>query len=346
MFFCTSVLRKAKNCLSAFPAINDQACYISAERTNGGKDSEREREVGMDWESTPAFPGWSTQCSTLTAMHVSWFQQRHVCTVWPCFLAPRRGATASADSESNPLQASFSYLFYFFKFIAACLYFARWLVFGNAEKNMSSLIWFVVIEPSWHRRLMLRLTTQTLVYVVLPNLNWHILGAGQSPEDATWGSKNLSRGTFNLNYRSYNATWPLTLSLPLFYFNVSADEFMESWKYSSSHPPCPFPLEATQLLGLVPVCRPRALQQQLTHATTSCGWWDDKSEHLHKIFNIIFNIYLLCVNNSAFLTRFMCFMSWMCECGILLEHCPNSVVFSLYNSNYSNFFWTQMHFLQ
>lgn len=139
------------------------------------------RERGMDWESAPAFPGWSTQCSTLTAIHVSWFQQVHVCTVWPYFLALRRGTIASADSESNPLQAYFSYLFYFLKFIAACLYFTRWLVFGNREKNMSSLIWFVVIEPSWHRRLMLRLATQTLVYVVPPNLNRLILGAGQSP---------------------------------------------------------------------------------------------------------------------------------------------------------------------
>lgn len=67
-----------------------------------------ERE--MDCESAPAFWGSSTQCSTLTAMHVSWFQQIYVCTVWPCLLAPRRDTVVSADSESNHLKAYFIFL--------------------------------------------------------------------------------------------------------------------------------------------------------------------------------------------------------------------------------------------
>lgn len=99
----------------------------------------RECERAMDCESTPAFLGSSTQCSTLTAMYVSRFQQLHVCTVWPCLLALRRDTIASADSESNHLQAYFIFLDLWQHADT------WWLVFGKGEKNNSRMIWFAVI---------------------------------------------------------------------------------------------------------------------------------------------------------------------------------------------------------
>lgn len=47
MFLCTYVLHKAKNCLSAFLAINDLARYIRAEQAHG----EREMIERVHWLS-------------------------------------------------------------------------------------------------------------------------------------------------------------------------------------------------------------------------------------------------------------------------------------------------------
>lgn len=130
------------------------------------------------------------------------------------FLAPRRGAIASVNSESNPLQAYFSYLFYVFQMLVLHKTIDVWKRRKELEQldlicgDRTKLAQTVNVEIS-----------HTNISVCCPARSSLMHSGWRTQTTGCLMSLNKQeQRRFNLNYRSIKATWVLTLSLPLFYF--------------------------------------------------------------------------------------------------------------------------------
>lgn len=122
------------------------------------------------------------------------------------FLAPRRGAIASVDSESNPLQAYFSYLFYVFQIYCHVLVLHKTVDVWKRRKEHEQLDLICGDRTKLAQTINVE-TSHTNISVCCPARSSLMHSGCRTESTGCLMSLNKQeQRRFNLNYRSIKAT--------------------------------------------------------------------------------------------------------------------------------------------